>query len=239
MSYPLAFVTIISLCLAAPSQGLSQIVGPGPEQGDLEIGAWRSFHTMDLLEKHELPRGVEEELQRDVDGDRAGLMLRYGITDRIYALLNFGAVNWVKNEGEPNEWHYYTTVLGIGGGIRLGSVAGFTVHLGGFYNDLIDIGREGWALLWRGRDARIVGTLDRAFECRRLRLNLSAGPTFVYYRAKYFDRYRFDDIVRSRNRHPLSMLTAAMVDIFDRVNGGLELTWGAITEWRWRVHVRL
>ena len=229
-------VSVMISCFGAPRQAAGQIVGPGLKQGDLELGAWRAFFTLDMLEKSK-PYDCVEELRRDDDDDRAGLMLRYGITNRIYALLNFGAANWVWNKGEPDERNYFTTVLGIGGGVHVTSLGNYTVRLGGEYNDVLDVGRDYRSTPFRAREARIAATIGRAFKNRWLRLDLSAGPLFFSYRWKAFDRN--EDVIRGRNRHPFSMVTAATIEFFNRVNGGLELTLGAITDWRWRLHVRL
>lgn len=208
----------------------AQIIGPGPKQGKVQLGGWIAVMNYDQAYRY-VEHSENWYLQRDVSRDRAGISVRYGITNSTYALVNFGYIQRLKYGLD-----YITGVFGAGGGVRLLSTHGFNVRVGGHYNDVFQFDRDRASYPWRGRDARVAISGDKNLSVGALKFAPAVGVMYFWTREK---EYLSGSLRREKNRHYFSPVVAGIVKLADRVSFGLELTFGAITDFRWRTEIQL
>ncbi len=213
------------LFVAAWSPASAQIIGPGPEQGKVQIGGWVAFIHHDALYKNAWT-GQTWRISRNYEYQRGGLSLRYGVTNSAYAILNFGHL--VRDDEEHND---VIGVLGIGGNVRLLTPHRFAVRVGGHYNHVFE--NHGPYL---ARDARVALTVDRSLRGKAVQLTGAVGVMFFRATNNMHDP---DTGAQSRSRHYVSPVVASVLTLHRRVNLGLELTFGAITDFRWRTEIQL
>lgn len=210
----------------------AQIIGPGPKQGKLQIGGWIALMNYDQVHRY-VEQSENWYLQRDVSRDRAGISIRYGITNSTYALVNLGYIQRLKYGLD-----YITGVFGVGGGVRLLSTHDVNVRAGGHYNDVFQFDRDRASYPWRGRDARVAISGDKNLRVGAVRCVPSVGVVYFWTREKEYESWS-GSLRREKNRHYLSPLVGGIVTLADRVSFGLELTFGAITDFRWRTEIQL
>lgn len=208
----------------------AQIIGPGPKQGKVQLGGWIAVMNYDQAYRY-VEHSENWYLQRDVSRDRAGISVRYGITNSTYALVNFGYIQRLKYGLD-----YITGVFGAGGGVRLLSTHDFNVRVGGHYNDVFQFDRGRASYPWRGRDARVAISGDKNLSVGALKFAPAVGVMYFWTREK---EYWSGSLRREKNRHYFSPLVGGIVTLAGRVSFGLELTFGAITDFRWRTEIQL
>jgi len=234
---------VLALCVQTPAVG--QIIGPGPAQGDLELGGWWAFST---YQKHWTVEriGTDEEYDGPVwKGQNAALTLRYGITNGWYMILNFGTAQ--HSSDFLNSRNGLMGVLGIGGNVRVTRLRSLSLRVSGQYNDLFTADPSRPAGIWRGHDADVVVAVDRTLKWNQIEINVAPGIEFHRGESRYLTLRRVGgtiyldeyDVVRGRELHEFRPVMGVLLTAFSRVRAGLQLTFGPASEWRWFAGVRL
>jgi hypothetical protein len=106
-----------------------------------------------------------------------------------------------------------------------------SLRVGGHYNHVIE--NHGPYI---GRDARLAITVDRTLNGKSAELTAAAGLIIFSATNNMHDP---DNGARAENRHYFSPVVAVMQTVAHRISLGLELTFGAITDFRWRTEIQL
>lgn len=226
---------LLGMLLASTAH--AQIIGPGPKQGKVQFGAWWAFMQYDQLYRY-MYEGQEWQLRRGESRDRAALVLRYGVTDAHYLIMNFGFLQKQYTDDEGDNHSSFEGVWGVGGGARIltHQRTDMVLRVSGEYNDVFWYENHVSTRPWRGRDARLVLAIDRTWNLKSASMTPAIGILGFSAREKEYD---WGQLVREKNRHYVSPVVSSILALNRRVNIGLELTFGAITDFRWRTEIQL
>lgn len=229
----LALTTILFVVFGAAAS--AQIIGPGPSKHRLELGGYYGEEHYDrkFIRRYSSGgRGVYT--ANNLSDENAAATLRYGITDRLYVILNFGTIQ--SESDYLNGRNGLMGILGTGLNVKFAQFRGVFIRLSGQYNDSFVMDPDFGVPAWRARGAEVVLAGDRPIRMNRtFTLILGAGLRSYYSNSRY--RLNPDTLVYSKNVHYQSLATLVQCHLVERIVIGFETMLGSDTEWRLRAGV--
>lgn len=231
----LVIIAASAFVMTSWSCASAQIIGPGPKQHQLELGGFYGEEHYDRkFIRHQSYGGRVVYTADGLSDENAAATLRYGITDGLYVILNFGTIQ------SESDYLYGRNglmgILGTGLNVRLAQLRGFFFRLSGQYNDYFVMDPNYGVSGWRGRGAEVILAGDHPIRVsNKLFLTLGAGLRSYYSNTRY--KINPTILVYSKNVHYGSVATLVQLNMVERVVLALETMLGTDTEWRLRAGV--